>query len=220
MIPLLFIAIALVSYALGSFNGVMLLSRFVFHKDLRRYGSRTAGYTNFVRVFGSKWGIAAILVDVLKSVIAVLFGGLLMLIPGQGFPVIGRLFAGLWLTLGHMYPVQYQFRGGRGVVCFLTALWLADWRVGLIASAVFIIVIAFSQYVSMASICACFVGAVSTWIFVASEDLKGLAGTLAMITAVIIIWRHRGNILRMLNRKEPRVKWGRQPSRRIREDNF
>ena len=220
MIPFLLVVIAVVSYGLGALNGAMLLSRFVFHKDLRKYGSGKVGYANFVRVFGGKWGTAVIAVEVLKSAIAVLFGGLLMLIPGQGFPVIGRLFAGLWLVMGHIYPVQQQFRGGKGVVPCLTALWLTDWRVGLVALAVFIIVIAFSQYVSLAGVAACFVGALATWVFVASEDLKGLAGTLAFIMALIIIWRHRGNLLRIQKGREPRVKWGRQPSRRIKEDDF
>ena len=220
MIPFLLVIIAIVAYGLGALNGAMLLSRFVFHKDLRRYGSRKASYANFVRAFGGKWGVALIVVDVLKSSIGVLFGGLLMLIPGQGFPIIGRLFAGLWLVMGQMYPVQYQFRGAKGVVPCLTTLWLTDWRVGLIASAVFIIVLAFSQYVSLAGMCACFMGALATWVFVPSEDLKGLAGALAMFAALLIVWRHRGNIIRIQRNREPRVKWGRQPNRRIKEDDF
>ena len=220
MTPVLLIVIAVVSYGLGALNGAMILSRFVFHKDLRKCGSGRVSYANFVRVFGSRLGIAVIAADVLKCAIAVLFGGLLMLIPKPGFPVIGRLFAGLWVTLGNMYPVQYQFRGGKGVACCLTTLWLADWRVGLVATAVFIIVIAFSQYISLAGMAACFVGALATWVFVATENLRGMAGTLAFIMALIIIWRHRGNIIRILNNREPRVKWGRQPSKRIKEDNF
>lgn len=220
MIPLLLILIAVISYFLGSLNGPLLLSRFVFHKDLRKYGSGNAGYTNFVRVFGRKWGAAVIGVDVLKSVVAVLLGALLMSIPGDGFPVIGKLFAGFCLVLGHVYPVQNKFRGGKGVVCCLTALWLTDWRVGLVLTAVFVAVLAFSQYMSLASMSACVAGAIATWIFVESAQLKGLAGTLALFMALIILWRHRGNIIKLLEHREPKVNWGRQPESKLRDDRF
>ena len=93
MIPLLLLITAAISYFLGSLNGALILSRYVFRKDIRKYGSGNAGYTNFVRVFGSKWGPAVIAVDILKTVIAVLVGALLMSFPGEGFPVVGKLFA-------------------------------------------------------------------------------------------------------------------------------
>lgn len=223
MIPLLLILIAVLSYGLGALNGAMILSKFVFHKDIRKYGSHNAGYTNFVRVFGTKWGPAVFAVDVLKTAIAVLAGGLLMLIvDGDGtYVTVGRLFAGFCTVLGHMYPVQYQFRGGKGVACCMATLWLTDWRVGLVATGVFVIVIAFFQYVSLASMAACFAGALATWLFTPGENLRGLAGTLVLITTLLIIWKHRGNIFRILEHREPRVKWGRpQTDRRMRDDKF
>ena len=221
MIPLLFILIAVLSYGLGALNGPALLSRFVFHKDLRKHGNGKETYANFVRVYGSKWGPAVIAVDILKGAIAVLAGGLLMMIVGANYVVVGKLFAGFCLTLGYVYPAQNKFRGSKGVLTCMTALWLADWRVGLIATAAFVIVVAFSQYVSLAGMAACLVGAVATWTFVASENLKGLSGTLALFTALVILWRHRGNIIRILNKREPKVKWGHpQTDRRMREDKF
>lgn len=220
MIPLLLVITAVIAYFLGSLNGALIISIFVFRKDVRKYGSGNAGYTNFVRVFGNKWGPAVIGVDILKTAIAVLVGALLMSIPGQGFPVVGKLFAGFCAMLGHVYPVQYQFRGGKGVVCCMTTLWLADWRVGLVASAVYVIVVAFSQYVSLASMCACILGAIATWAFVATENLKGLCGTLVLFMALVILWRHRGNIFRLIERKEPKVKWGRRPESRLRDEQF
>ena len=221
MIPVLLILTAVLSYGLGAVNGALLLSRFVFHKDLRKYGSGAANYANFVRVFGSKWGPAVIAVDILKSAIAVLAGGLFMMIVGDNYVIVGKLFAGFCLTLGHMYPIQQQFRGGKGVLCGMTALWLTDWLVGLVATGVFVIVLAFSQYVSLASMGAVVAGAIATWIFVPSENLRGLAGTLALFTALTIIWRYRGNIMRILAHKEPKVKWGRpQNDRRTRNRDF
>ena len=223
MIPLLFIVIAILSYGLGALNGAMLLSRFVFHKDIRKYGSGNAGYTNFVRVFGSKWAPAVVAVDILKTAIAVLAGGLLMLIVNKNglYVTVGKLFAGLCVVLGHIFPIQYQFRGGKGVMCCMTTLWLTDWRVGLVATGVFVIAVAFSQYVSLASMSACAVGAIAVFLFTPSENLRFLSGGLALFTALIIVWRHTNNIERMLAHKEPRVKWGRPAqNRRMRDDNF
>ena len=146
MIPLLLIVIAVISYFLGSLSSPILLAKYVFHKDISRQNRGVVGYHTFVRNFGQKWGLAVIAADILKSAAAVVIGGLLMKIPGDGFPVIGKLFAGFCLVLGDMYPIQRKFRGGKGVVCLYTALWLADWRVGLFVIAVFIAVLALSQY--------------------------------------------------------------------------
>ena len=222
MIPLLLILIAVLSYALGALNSAVLLSRFVFHKDLTKQGNGRPTYANFVRVNGSNWGYACIAVDVLKGVIAVLAGGLLMLIVGENYVVVGKLFAGFCLVLGNIYPVHHQLRGNKGVVACMTAMWLADWRVGLVATAVFVIVVAFSQYVSLAGMAAPVLGAVTAWLCVPKEEMKGLAGTLVLLMAVSIIWRHRGNIVRILNKREPRVKWGSRPQaeRRVRDNRF
>ena len=220
MIPLLLILIAIVSYALGTFNGALFLSKHVFHKDIRNHGSGNAGYTNAARVFGQKGGIAVAVIDVLKSVIAVIFGSLILSIPGDGFPVIGKLFAGFCVMLGHMYPVQHKFRGGKGVVCLMVTLWLTDWRVGILATGVFVAVLAMWQFMSLASLSACFTGVITTWIFIESEQMKGLAGVLVLFSFLIILWRHRGNIIRLMQKREPKVNWGRQPESRIRDDKF
>ena len=220
MIPLLLILIAIVSYALGTFNGALFLSKYVFHKDIRNHGSGNAGYTNAARVFGQKGGLVVAGIDVAKSVIAVVFGSLILSIPGDGFPVIGKLFAGFCVMLGHMYPAQHKFRGGKGVVCLMVALWLTDWRVGILATGVFVAVLAMWQFMSLASLSACFTGVITTWIFVESEQMKGLAGVLVLFSFLIILWRHRGNIIRLLQKREPKVNWGRQPESRIRDDKF
>lgn len=220
MIPLLLIITAAVSYFLGSLNGALILSLFVFHKDIRKYGSGNAGYTNFVRVFGQKWGAAVIALDIIKTVIAVLIGALLMKLVGEEFVEVGILFAGFCAVMGHVYPAQYQFRGGKGVVCCITALWVADWRIGLMATAVYVMVLAFTQYVSLASMSACVVGALAAWVFIAAENLKGLCGTLVLFMALIILWRHMANVIRLIEHKEPKVKWGRRPESRLRDDTF
>ncbi|MGM9613938.1 MAG: glycerol-3-phosphate acyltransferase [Oscillospiraceae bacterium] len=221
MTALLLILIAAVSYALGTLSSPILLAKYVFHKDISRPG-RFVGYNTFVRHFGRKWGFAVILGDIVKAAVAVIIGGLLMKIPGGegGFPVIGKLFAGFCVVLGDIYPIQRNFRGGKGVTCLFTALWLADWRIGLFVTGVFVAVLALSQFLSLASLSGGFTGMIAAWIFVESEQMKGLAGVLVMITFLFILWRHRGNIGKLLAKKEPKVNWGRQPDSRLREDRF
>ena len=220
MIPLLLILIAAIAYFLGSLSSPILLAKYVFHKDISQQNRGVVGYNTFVRNFGRKWGLAVIGADIVKSVIAVVIGGLLMKIPGDGFPVIGKLFAGFCLVLGDMYPVQRKFRGGKGVICLFVALWLTDWRVGLFVIGVFIAVLALLQFLSLASLAGCFTGVIATWIFVDAEQMKGLAGLLVLFSFLFILWRHRGNIQKLLNKKEPKMTWGRKPESRLREDNF
>ena len=221
MIPLLLILIAAVSYFLGSLSSPLLIARFVFHRNIHRPG-KTVTFAAFVKAFGTKWGAAVVVLDILKSVIAVLVGALLMRIPGNGFPVIGTLFAGFCLVLGDVFPIQRGFRGGKGVTCLLVALWIADWRIGIFATGVFIAVLALAQYMSLASLSACFVGVIATWIFVEAEQLKGLAGLLVLFAFLLILWRHRGNIGKLLAKpiQEPKINWGRRPESRLRDDQF
>ena len=220
MIPLLLILIAAISYFLGTLSSPILLAKYVFHKDISRQNRGVVGYATFVRNFGQKWGLAVIGADIVKSVIAVIIGGLLMRIPGDGFPVIGKLFAGFCLVLGDMYPVQRKFRGGRGIVCLYTALWLADWRIGLFVIGVFIAVVAISQFMSLACLSGALVGVIATWIFVDAEQMKGLSGVLVLFSFLFIVWRYRGNIQKLIAKKEPKVTWGRRPESRLHEDNF
>lgn len=220
MIPLLLILIAAISYFIGSLSSPILLARYIFHKDISRQNRGVVGYHTFVRNFGQKWGLAVVGADIVKSAVAVVIGGLVMLIPGEGFPVIGRLFAAFCLVLGDMYPIQRKFRGGKGVICLYTALWIADWRVGLFVMAVFIAVLALSQFMSLASLAGCLTGVIATWIFVDAEQMKGLAGVLVLFSFLFILWRHRGNIQKLLAHREPKVSWGRKPESRLREDRF
>ena len=220
MIPLLLILIAAISYAIGTISSPILLAKYIFHKDISRQGRGYVGYNTFVRRFGQKWGLAVIGADIVKSVIAVVIGSLLLMIPGDGFRQIGSLFAGFCLVLGDMFPVQRNFRGGKGIICLYTALWLTDWRIGLFVIGVFVAVLALSQYMSLASLCGCFTGMIATWIFADPDQAKGLAGVLVLFSFLFILWRHRGNIQKLLAKQEPKVSWGKKPESRLREDNF
>ena len=220
MIPLLLVIIAAVSYFIGTISSARLLAQFVLKKPIRKKGY--VGFETFDRMYGRKWALALLACDAVKTAIAVLLGGLLMLIPGNGFPAVGRLFAGMCVVIGDVHPYQTKLRGGHGVVCLITALWLADWRIGVVSVAVLAIVAAISQYLSLACVAGCFTGVLAAWVFIDQSQMKGVSGLIALVAFLFIAWRYRANIMRLINKSapEPKLNWGRRPESRLRDEDF
>ena len=199
MTALRLIAIAVISYVLGGVNGAILISRFVYHKDVRKYGSGNAGLTNFYRTFGLGSAAGVILIDVLKSVLAVLLGGWIM--RSTGAAEVGRLFAGFCLILGHIFPAFYRFHGGKGALCGLIMSFLVDWRVGLCVIVTFLIVVVFTRYVSLGSMLGALACPISMLIF--GHTL--FCCVLALLSAMLIVVQHAGNIVRLVNGNERKL---------------
>ena len=218
MIPLLLVVIAAVSYFIGTISTARLLAAYAIRKPIRKAGY--VSYAAFERLYGRKWLIALIAADAVKTAVAVLLGGLIMLIPGSGFPVIGRLFAGMCVVIGDIHPYQNRLRGGYGVTCLMAALWLADWRIGLVSLAVLVFVVAITQYMSLACLSGSLMGALAAWMFVESEQMKGVAGLIVLVSFLFILWRYRANVLRLITkeRPEPKVNWGKRAESRLNDD--
>lgn len=213
MIPGMLAAIAVVAYLLGSFNGAVIASKYVFHRDVRDYGSGNAGLTNFYRTFGVP-GVAIVIgTDVLKSVLAVVIGGLVM--GAVGYPVVGKLFAGFCLMLGHIYPAFYGFRGGKGVVCAETMLMCVDFRLGLLALVIFAVIVAFTRYVSLGSICAPLIAPLGIWV-----EFGGLCGWLALFCVILLWVKHRSNIRRLIRHTESKLEFKKDLSNKFEDEDF
>jgi len=209
---LLLILTALIAYILGSINGAICACRFVFHKDVRQYGSGNAGLTNYYRSFGTAGMILLVLIDVLKTVISVLIGGALM--KAVDAREIGMLFAGFCVILGHMFPFIHQFRGGKGVLCGVTMAFLVDWRVGLCCLLTFLILVMFTRYVSLGSIVGAGLCPLYLWIF-GHETLSVILGALC---ALLIVIKHAENIVRLIGGTESRLEIGGAHRRRDEEE--
>jgi len=217
MIVLLLLLAAVIAYGLGSINGAIITARFVFRRDVRNYGSGNAGLTNYYRSFGVPGLVTVALIDIIKSVIAVLIGGALLSILHAA--EIGRLFAGFCLIMGHIFPAFYQFRGGKGVLCGVTMAFLVDWRVGLCCIGAFIIVVILTRFVSLGSIIGSAVCPISMWIF----QHDSLCCVLGLLCALLIIIKHAENILRLIGGTEHRLSiHGGRPrtAREEEEDDF
>ena len=213
MRTLFLILTAIIAYALGSINGAIIAGRFVFHKDVRRYGSGNAGLTNYYRIFGTPGIILLVLIDVLKTVVATLIGGALM--SKYDAREVGILFAGFCVILGHMFPAYYQFRGGKGVLCGVTMAFMADWRVGLCCLLTFLILLLFTRYVSLGSIVGAALCPAYLWVF-GHEKLCIFLGALC---ALLIVIKHAENIVRLISGRESRIDLG-GPRRKKEDDDF
>ena len=190
-----YIAAAVIAYLLGSISGAIVSSRVGHHEDIRNYGSGNAGMTNALRTYGIRHAAIVAAMDMLKTVIAILIAKWLV---GWywGF-VIGSLFA----ITGHLFPVYYGFKGGKGVLCGLASLLMVDWRIGVLVVLVFAIVVAFCKRVSLGSIFAC--ASAPLWCLLLG--VPSLHTVYVLLAASWLIWCHRSNIKRLLRGEEPKT---------------
>lgn len=189
------------SYLIGSIPSGILAGR-LKGIDIRKHGSGNIGATNVSRVLGKAPGVIVLLVDVLKGWFPVAFLAPQTAQWGAAMPVdVLKIELGVAAVAGHIWNPWFQFQGGKGVATGLGVLFALDWRVGLIAVAVFAIVVTKSRFVSMASICAAMVCPFA--LAVLRKPSLWVFGAIGISLA--IIWRHRPNILRLIHREEHRI---------------
>lgn len=193
----------LVSYLLGCFNGSVMTSHFIIRDDVRQHGSGNAGLTNFYRTYGARYALCVIICDMGKTVLACLIGGYLMhWVVGDW--TLGLLIAGIGCELGHMFPVFFGLRGGKGILSGGVLVLLLDWRVALIAWGLFVSLWLLTRYVSLGSVAATASMPVSVFFLLGHNWLYTVLS--AAITA-LVIWCHRGNIQRLLSGTEKKFHW-------------
>lgn len=185
-------------------------------------GSGNAGLTNFYRNYGAK-GIAGVLgIDIAKGVLAPLIGGLVFGLATsdplleQEYLRVGRLFATFCLVLGHVFPVLYGFRGGKGILCGAAATFVIDYNAGVIALVVFALAFLLTRYVSLGSI----LGAVSVPVTLVAKGFSGLCMILIGLSVLLIIMKHAENIVRIARHREPRFVFRRDLSHKLDDDKF
>jgi len=192
--------IILFSYLLGSFNGGLLLSKLVKHEDIREKGSGNAGFTNIKRVYGAKSAAIVCVIDILKTVLACVAGGLIVkYVCHYDNYTAGILLAGFFVQIGHVFPCFFKFKGGKGFICGMATILVADWRIFLIALAVLFIVTLISKYVSLGSLCATFTYAVLFTVFYFNAPL---VYAVAWALAILVFISHRKNIVRLVKGNE------------------
>ena len=193
----------LVSYLLGCFNGSVMTSHFIIRDDIRQHGSGNAGLTNFYRTYGARYALCVIVCDMGKTVLACLIGGYLMhWVAGDW--TLGLLIAGIGCELGHMFPVFFGLRGGKGILSGGVLVLMLDWRVALIAWGLFAVLWLTTRYVSLGSVAATASMPVSVFLLMGHNWLYAV---LSAAGAALVIWCHRGNIRRLLTGTEKKFQW-------------
>lgn len=149
---------AVIGYLLGSLNSSVIVGKF-YGIDIRQHGSGNAGTTNTLRVLGKKAALFVLVGDLLKGILAYLVGYYILkaAMPAfTGYPVInsevGGMIGGIAAIIGHILPVYFSFKGGKGVLTTLAVVFMIDWLAAVILLAIFVIIVAITRYVSLGSI--------------------------------------------------------------------
>ena len=206
------IAAAGLGYFLGSLNFSIIVVRMMTGRDIRDMGSKNAGLTNTLRCAGKSCGLFTLLGDLLKGIIAVaLARGLCHLLhaglmPGNDTHYIGYI-AGFFAILGHVFPIYYSFKGGKGVLVGAASFLAVDYKVFLALLAIFAVILALSKYVSLASIISTAYCPLATllmsWLIDGySFGRSFLYLIMSLPMAAMVIWMHRSNIQRLLDGNE------------------
>ena len=195
---------ALEGYLLGSVSFSIVYSRLFRHEDIRRYGSGNAGMTNILRTYGKKAAAFVLAGDLLKGVAAVVVARGVFALLGITF-MDGGYVGGLFAILGHLFPVYFGFKGGKGVLTTVgVVLVLNPWVVAILVVPVLAIIF-LSRYVSLGSIAAAVFFPFTT---AAVDRLAGRPFFYDMVFSVVIaltiIYMHRTNIRRLLSGTENR----------------
>ncbi len=190
---LLVLVYVLVPYLLGSINTAILVSKHFYHDDVRNYGSGNAGFTNVMRTYGKKAAVITFVGDILKTMLAVMLGWCV-------FGYLTAYIAGFACFLGHIFPVYYRFKGGKGIVCLTAMLFILDWRIFITLLVVFVGIVLATKYISAGSV-------ICSVMFPLLLDRMNDTGIymiefVAIAIAVIVVVKHRENLKRIFNGTE------------------
>lgn len=187
----------LVGYILGSIPFGVILTRLGGAGDLRAIGSGNIGATNVLRTGRKGLAAATLLLDLGKGAFAVWLGS--RMLPGDPL-VNGGAMAGVMAFIGHCYPVWLRFKGGKGVATMMGVCLALAWQLGAIFAGVWIGMLLLSRISSVGGMSAALSAPIAAY---ATGRLDLMAACAAM--ALIVLWRHRENIGRLLKGTEPRI---------------
>lgn len=190
-------------YLLGSINSAIIISTKKYKDDIRTHGSGNAGMTNMFRTFGKTGGYLTFFGDIAKTIFPILLGYLFL-----GYD--GSYLAGLFVVLGHCFPIYYKFKGGKGVLAMFAMMFMCDPPVFGMMLLVFAIVVIGTRFVSMSSVMTAFFMPifVHQWyrLMYADGAAAGIRIPITFLITLTVVLMHLPNLKRIMNREEPRIK--------------
>ncbi len=217
------VIVLVVAYLLGSINFSIILTRIIKKEDIRDFGSGNAGATNVLRAVGKKASALTFVLDFAKCAAAVIIGRLIVgyVCTQVGAPQeisnLGAYVGGFACIIGHMFPLYFGFRGGKGVVTTSAMMLLIDWRVFVVLFSIFLIVFAAKRIVSLASIVGTSLYPLGTFLITFFFDFSGsplsshgnlelwylIAVTvISAMTGAAVVIKHKSNIKRLISGTE------------------
>ena len=193
------LVIALLCYVAGGINGAIIMSKLLYHEDIRKAGSNNPGFTNFKRVYGlnaAAWSV--LLIDILKTALPVFLSAVFMSFRYDMWQ-FGAQFAGMFCMLGHCFPVWYGFKGGKAFIAGFATIWFVDWRMTLIAMAIFFLLLFTLKYMSVASCTAALSCPISLF-YLGYSDVW--VEVMAVAAAALVIVRHYPNFVKLVHGTE------------------
>ena len=191
------ILIIFVSYLLGSLPTGFLIGKYLKNIDLRTIGSGSTGATNVLRNIGKWPALFVFIIDVGKGLFAVKIA---QFYTDQAFI---EVIAGLSAIAGHIWPIWLKGKGGKAVATGLGMFLALSWKVGLASLGIFLIVLAKNKFVSLASISAAIL--LPVFMFFYLGNFLHAYFFVSLIVSLLVIWKHRTNIKRLLNGEESKI---------------
>ncbi|MEI7977360.1 MAG: glycerol-3-phosphate 1-O-acyltransferase PlsY [Bacteroidota bacterium] len=191
----------LTAYILGSIPTAVWYGKRFFKIDVREHGSGNAGATNTLRVLGNKAGFIVLFIDLLKGFIAT------NLAYFSNFDIDTQVFFNLQMLLGvtavvgHVFPVFANFKGGKGIATILGLAIALNWKIATICILFFVLIVWISRFISVGSMITAIIGAVLSFYFYQNNII---ANAFFCSIAVMVLYTHRSNIIRLKNGNENR----------------
>lgn len=210
MIPY-YIIMGIIAYLIGSINFSILISKKKAGFDIREKGSGNAGTTNMLRSVGKGAAIVTLILDILKGIItiwlSIFYGFMLYKIWNINidYAILVQV-SGIFVIVGHTYPIYFGFKGGKGVATALGILLVTNWHIGVICLVFALVLIIVSRMVSVGAICAAILFPVLTLFSYESSFIEpGNYMVFSIIIAIIVCFNHRENIKRIMNGTENKI---------------
>lgn len=200
-----YIIITVIAYLIGSINFSVIISKKMAGFDLREKGSGNAGTTNILRTVGKKAAAITLVCDILKGVIAIFIAKLTSNIWQELDGALLVQLAGIFVVIGHTFPVFFKFKGGKGVATSLGVLLTLNWQIGLICLVFALVLIALTRMVSVGSIAAAILYPVLTIFISQNYIVPGSYIISSIILAILIVFNHRSNVKRLLTGTENKI---------------
>ena len=212
LIGLGFVFCIVVSYLLGSVNFALVISKFVYHDDVRKHGSGNAGATNVARSYGKKAAILTFLGDGLKGVVSILIACAIFGHSTNDFYYIYLVYAAylsaFFCIFGHVFPCFSRFRGGKGFATTTMCIIALNPFIALILLVVYIPLVAMTRYISLGSVVIALFYPILLHSFDKITMQYGIPSLVALMIAALVTWAHRGNLKRIMDRTERKLSFG------------